>query len=114
MIVGELVEVSTLSKGQEDAYGNKADVYGKFVPVDNVLVGRDDARDAIQRGAPDAEHSDITFCFPREWTKDLRGAHIRRGGKMYEVIGDPARYTDENIPPGIPWNIRVRAVWRDG
>ena len=114
MIAGELVEVSLLTKGERDAYGNQADVYGEFMPVQNVLVGRDDQRDGTRGGMPDAVSSDITFCFPREWTADLRGARVRRGGKTYEVTGDPARYTDENLPPGIPWNIRVRAVYRDG
>ena len=114
MIAGETVLVSLLSKGAEDAYGNKADVYNAFEPVDNVLVGRADQRDESQAGAPDAVRADLTFCFPRGWSQDLRAAHIQRNGKVYEVIGDPMEYTDANVPPGIPWNIRARAVWRDG
>lgn len=114
MIAGETVYVSLLTKGEEDAYGNKADVYSEFAPVENVLVGRADQSDETDRGTPDAVRADITFCFPREWTGELRGARVRRGGKEYEIIGDPMRYTDANLPPDIPWNIRTRAVYRDG
>lgn len=114
MIAGETVYVSLLTKGVEDAYGNAADVYGTPVAVENVLVGRGNQFDETEAGRPDAIRSDISFCFPRGWSADLRGARITRDGKTYEVVGEPTEYTDVNLPPAIPWNIKAQAVRRDG
>lgn len=114
MISGETVKVSCLTKGVEDAFGNEVESYSDPESVENVLVGRGNQYDEYEGGRPDAMRTDITFCFPRGWSKDLRGARIKRKGKTYEVVGDPVEYTEANLPPGIPWNIRVGAVWRDG
>lgn len=114
MIMGETVLIELRTTGVIDPYGNEVVAYSSPIRVENVLVGRGTQRDDSEQGRPDAMQTDITFCMPREWSQDLRGALITRGAKRYEVVGDPTDYTDANLPPAIPWNIRVGAVYRDG
>lgn len=113
MIQGETVTVQLRQFGAVDAYGNPARVYAAPVTVENVLIGRCTPR-ADETGAhPYAIEDGCVFCFPRDYTGDLRGALITRDGSTYEVDGDPMEYTAANLPP-LPWNIKVEAVRRDG
>lgn len=114
MIEGEAVYIELRQTGALDPYGNESVTYSSPMRVEGVLVGRGNQYDESEQGRPDAMRTDVTFCMPRDWTKDLRGALIKRGTKRYEVVGDPIEYTAVNLPPGIPWNIRVGAVYRDG
>lgn len=114
MIYGETVQVELIERGGRDAFGNDIEAYAAPVSVENVLVGRGNAYDEAEQGRPDAIRTDISFCFPREWSADLREAVITRKGKRYVVVGDPVEYTDANLPPGIAWNIKAGAVRRDG
>lgn len=113
-IYGETVSVSLRTFGAEDEYGNDAVEYGEPFEVDDVLVGKGETVNLIEDGQPYAISADKRFCFPRGFEHDLRGAIITRGDGSYKVIGDPAPITDENIPPGIRWNIRCEAVRFDG
>lgn len=108
-IKGETVAVSLRSFGETDGLGNGAVVYSDPVEVDNVLVSKGRQYDRVSQGQVYSYQSDIAFCFPRGYTEDLRGARITRGGKTYEVVGDPSELTDANIPPAIEWNIRAEA-----
>ena len=114
MIMGETVTVELLELEQEDAFGNAEESYSEPIEVENVLVGRGNQYDEREDGRPNEMRTDILFCFPNEWQYDLRNAVITRKGKSYKVVGDPTEYTQENIPPGIPWNMRVGAVRHDG
>lgn len=113
-IHGEPVSVSLRSTGELDEYGNEAEEYSEPFVVENVLVGRGDTVDVIEDGQPYAVKADRRFCFPRGWSKDLRGAIIERMGATYKVIGDPSPITDENIGNLIDWNIKAEAVRYDG
>lgn len=114
MIRGEIVSVRFPTLGSEDAYGNEAVDYSTPMQVDDVLIGRGSTVDVIRDGQPFAIQCDKSFCFPRGWTQDLRGALVDWDGKTYEVVGSPTRITDENIPPLSRWNIKAEAVRRDG
>lgn len=114
MIHGETVSVALREFGAVDEYGNDAEAYSEPFEVENVLVGRPDSRDRIEDGQPYAVESDIRFCFPKGFSADLRGALVTRKGAVYKVVGEPMEYTEENLPPLLPWNIRAEAVRRDG
>ena len=112
-IVGETVFVSERVFGAKDAYGNDAKTYAEPVQVCGVLVGSARISDLSQSGAPYTVKADLSFCFPRGYTGDLRGALVERHGKTYELIDD-RELTDANIPPDIQWNRRAFGVCVDG
>ena len=114
MISGETVLVSLLVLGSDDAYGNPVKSYTEGTEVGGVLCGRGSSVDLVRDGQPYAIQSDKRFCFPKGYAEDLRGAIITHDGFEYEVVGEPVRSTDANMPPGLPWNLRVEAVRRDG
>ena len=114
MIAGETVTVRFRTFGEVDEYGNESEGYSDPVTFENVLVGRGGTVDRIEDGHPYEIRADRRFCFPRGFSGDLRGALITRGDATYQVIGDPVPITDENIPGGIPWNIKAEAVRFDG
>lgn len=113
-IKGETVQVSFRNFGEVDALGNEAVSFSEFQDVQDVLIGRGETADEVRDGQRYAIQTDKSFCFPRSWTENLRGALIRWEGRTYKVVGDPTRITDANIPPGIRWNIKVQAVIHDG
>lgn len=94
--------------------GNEVGTYSEAVEVDDVLIGRGETYNEIEDGQLYAIQAEKSFCFPRNWDTDLRGALIEFDGKTYKVVGDPMRITDANIPPGIRWNIKCQAVRYDG
>ena len=113
MIRGELVIVRLRRFGETDRYGNPKEGYSEPIEVDNVLVGKASTVSIDNEGQPYAIEADRRFCFPRWWTEDLRGALITRKGKTYQVVGDPAPLTEENLP-NLPWNTYAETVRYDG
>lgn len=113
-IKGETVLVSYRQFGEKDAFGNDEESYTEPVEVEDVLIGKAETFNDIIDGQQYAAHANKTFCFPRYFENDLRGALITFDGRTYKVTGIPSRITDENIPPAIRWNIRVWAVDYDG
>lgn len=109
LIHGETVLVSFREFGEKDRLGNKAVTYTEPTEVADVLIGKGSTWNRMEEGRLYAVQSDKSFCFPRDWTQDLRGARITYDGVTYQVIGMPSRITDANIPPGIRWNIKVEA-----
>ena len=115
MIQGETVTVQARIFGRRDPYGNEIKEYEQPVKVAGVLCGRRTQRDEYEGGRPYAFSETFTFCFPKSYKGDLRGALITRDqGDVYEVVGDPTRYTEANLPGLVPYNIKVEAVRRDG
>lgn len=70
------------------------------------------ATDDLSAERPDGVTVDMTFHFPRGYSKSLRGCRISYGGVSYEVVGDPQPYLPE-ITPG-PFSTTVEAVRVDG
>ena len=98
----------------KDALGNEVLTYTEPAEVEDVLIGKGSTYNRAEEGRLYAVEADKSFCFPREWDVDLRGARITYDGITYQVVGVPARITDANIPPGIRWNIKVNAEVFDG
>lgn len=113
MIHGETVFVRERLFAEKDAFGNDRVVYGEPVQVSDVIVGRGHVRDESRDGRPYTVKTDISFCFPRGYAGDLRGALVKRGGHEYELV-DVYELTDANIPPDIRWNKRGEGVRVDG
>lgn len=114
MIKGETVLVSYREFGEVDAFGNESVSYTDPVEVEDVLIGKAEAYNDIEDGQLYAAHTTKTFCFPRGFDGDLRGALITYKGRTYKVNGIPSEITDANIPAGIRWNIKVWAADYDG
>lgn len=114
MIHGETVLVSYRIFGEKDELGNESMTYSEPEEVDDVLIGKGTTYNRVEEGRLYAVEADKSFCFPREWDTDLRGAKITYDGITYKVVGIPSRITDANIPPGIRWNIKVNAEVFDG
>lgn len=113
-IAGETVSVSIRTFDGQDEYGNDIAVYSEPFDVANVLVGKADTTDRISETHPYGIRADRRFCFPKGFDLDLRGALITRGGITYKVVGEPFDLTEDNLPPRVPWNLRVEAVRYDG
>lgn len=113
-IAGETVSVSALEKGARDALGNEAESWAEPIDVDGVVVGRRSTTSPTSPEQPDAIEDRLAFCFPTGFDLDLRGAKIKRRGRTYRVIGEPAEYTEANLPPIVGLNIRAEAVRVDG
>lgn len=114
MIHGETVLVSFREFGEKDAFGNEIVSFSDPVEVEDVLIGKGSTYNRIEDGRLYAVEADKSFCFPRDWTQDLRGAKITYDNITYQVVGIPSRITDANIPLGIRWNIKVNAEVFDG
>lgn len=114
MISGETVTVALREFGALDEYGNEEERWGEPFEVENVLVGRPDTEDETEAGQPYAVRADIRFCFPKGFAEDMRGARVTRAGATYQVVGEPHLYTEANLPPLVPWNLRAEAVRLDG
>ena len=113
-IKGETVQVSFRQFGEVDALGNGSVTFSEPIEVADVLIGRGETYNEVEDGRLYAVQAEKSFCFPRDWTQELRGALITFDGKTYQVVGEPMRITDANIPPGIRWNIKCQAVRHDG
>lgn len=66
----------------------------------------------LDASRPEGVRVDMTFHFPRGYSKPLRGCSIVYGGTTYRVIGDPHPYMSE-ITPG-PFGLAVETERVDG
>lgn len=83
--------------------------------VDNVLVNPSTTTyDRITEGHPEGMRTDLVLYFPRDFDHDMRGARVQVRDDLYDVVGDPERYTDANLPASCAWNLVVKVVRHDG
>lgn len=102
MIQGERVTLFVPVKGSEDSYGVPSIEYRAQRVIENVLVAPSGTADLEAGMRPDGDSVTLTLHFPKTYTGSLRSARVAVHGVMYEVVGDPQPYTDQNIPG--PWN----------
>lgn len=102
MIQGERVTLFAQVKGSEDSYGVPSIEYRAQRTIENVLVAPSGTADLEPGMRPDGDSVTLTLHFPKTYTGSLRSARVDVRGVMYEVVGDPQPYTDQNIPG--PWN----------
>lgn len=110
MIQGERVTLFVPVKGSEDSYGVPSVEWRAQRAIENVLVAPAGTADLEPGMHPDGDAVTLTLHFPKTYTGSLQSARLAVRGVMYQVIGDPQPYTDQNIPG--PWNrpVTVRLV----
>lgn len=79
--------------------------------VENVVVAPGSTSD-LDASRPDGVTVDYTLCFPKTYEEDLVGCSVEVRGTGYAVVGDPQRYTPENVPGD--WNLTVEVTRTDG
>ena len=110
MIHGERVTIFAQVKGSEDSYGVPSVEYRAQRAIENVLVAPSGTTDLEPGMRADGDSVTLTLHFPKTFTGSLRSARLTVRGVMYEVVGDPQPYTDQNVPGA--WNrpVTVRLV----
>lgn len=102
MIQGERVTLFVPVRGPDDSYGVPSVEWRAQSAIENVLVAPSGTVDLEPGMHPDGDSVMLTLHFPKTFTGSLRSARVAVRGVMYEVVGDPQPYTDQNIPG--PWN----------
>lgn len=119
-IVGEQVTVSFRSVVGTDSFGDDVFEYTEPVVVENVLVNPFYSMQTgftvvnLEEGHPQQSDVFLMLYWPKDFDHDMRGAHVVVRGIQFEVIGDPYRYTDANIPVNCDWNLVTKVVRYDG
>nr|DAY22981.1 MAG TPA: head closure knob [Caudoviricetes sp.] len=110
MIQGERVTLFVPMKGAEDSYGVQRVDWRAQSAIENVLVAPAGTADLEPGMRPEGDSVSLTLHFPKTYTGSLRSCRLAVRGVMYEVVGDPQPYTDQNVPGA--WNrpVTVRLV----
>ena len=110
MIQGERVTLFVPVKGSEDSYGVPSVEWRAQRVFENVLVAPAGTADLEPGMRADGDSVSLTLHFPKTYTGSLRSCRLAVRGVMYEVVGDPQPYTDQNVPGA--WNrpVTVRLV----
>lgn len=110
MIQGERVTLFIPVQGSADAYGVPTVEWREHSVIENVLVAPSGTADLEPGMHPDGDSVTLTLHFPKTYTGSLRSARLAVRGVMYQVVGDPQPYTDQNVPG--EWNrpVTVRLV----
>lgn len=110
MIQGERVNLFIPLQGSADSYGVPSIEWREHGVIENVLVAPSGTADLEPGMRPDGDSVTLTLHFPKTYTGSLRSARLAVRGVMYEVVGDPQPYTDQNVPG--EWNrpVQVRLV----
>lgn len=110
MIQGERVSLFIPVQGFADSYGVPTVDWRDHSVIENVLVAPSGTADLEPGMRPDGDSVTLTLHFPKTYTGSLRSARLAVRGVMYEVVGDPQPYTDQNVPGA--WNrpVTVRLV----
>ena len=112
MIRGETVYVRSDVESGTDPFGAPVIEAGALDEVSNVVVAPADPSDIADSVRPDGVKVAYTLHFPKSFTGDLRGLMVKVRGEWFRVVGDPQRYTDENVPG--QWNMAVKVARSDG
>ena len=110
MIQGERVTLFAQVKGAEDSYGVPSVEWRAQSVVENVLVAPSGTADLEPGMHADGDSVTLTLHFPKTYTGSLRSCRVAVRGVMYDVVGDPQPYIDQNVPGA--WNrpVTVRLV----
>lgn len=110
MIQGERVSLFIPGIGPEDVYRVPSIEWRDQTVIENVLIAPSGTADLEPGMHPDGDSVTLTLHFPKTFTGSLRSCRVAVRGVMYQVVGDPQPYTDQNVPGA--WNrpVTVRLV----
>lgn len=110
MIQGEVANLFIPVQGSADSYGVPSIEWREHGVIENVLVAPSGTADLEPGMRPDGDSVTLTLHFPKTYTGSLRSARLAVRGVMYEVVGDPQPYIDQNVPGAWNRQVTVRLV----
>lgn len=111
LLSGRTVTVRYPGEETQDRYGATIPGDWQDEDVDNVLYVPTGTED-LEASRPEGVEVVATFCFPKDYSRDLQGCRILYGGRDYKVIGQPNHYLPENVPSR--WDMTVECEDYDG
>lgn len=110
LIKGESVSVIR-REFSRDGLGEPTSCDDSREVVENVVVAPSATAD-LDSSRPEGVKVAYTLCFPKAYAGELKGCCVEVRGTEYDVVGDPQRYTPENVPGD--WNMTVEVTRTDG
>lgn len=98
MIKGEeVIVIRRVETGASDSFGAPL-LEDEFETVADVLISPTKPEDVEANNRLHGSLSKLTAYWPKGYGRSLRGASVEFDGELYRVIGDPAPYTEANVP----------------
>lgn len=107
MIKGSRIEIHSPIETGTDTFNIPTTKWGLEAVLGDVLAAPASTQDVEGTIRPNGDEITMDFYIPKTYTASLRGRQIHHQGGIYEVIGDPQPYPEENTPTR--WNRVVHA-----
>lgn len=107
MIKGSRIEIHSPIETDTDTFNIPTTKWGLEAVLGDVLAAPASTQDVEGTIRPNGDEITMDFYIPKTYTASLRGRQIHHQGGIYEVIGDPQPYPEENTPTR--WNRVVHA-----
>lgn len=107
MIKGSRIEIHSPIETGTDTFNIPTTKWGLEAVLGDVLAAPASTQDVEGTIRPNGDEITMDFYIPKTYTASLRGRQIHHQGNIYEVIGDPQPYPEENTPTR--WNRVVHA-----
>lgn len=107
MLKGGRIEVHSPIETGTDTFNIPTTKWGLEAVLGDVLAAPASTQDVEGTIRPNGDEITMDFYIPKTYTASLRGRQIHHQGGIYEVIGDPQPYPEENTPTR--WNRVVHA-----
>lgn len=102
MIKGSRIEIHSPIETGTDTFNIPTTKWGLEAVLGDVLAAPASTQDVEGTIRPNGDEITMDFYIPKTYTASLRGRQIHHQGNIYEVIGDPQPYPEENTPTR--WN----------
>ncbi len=107
MLKGNRIEIHSPIETGTDTFNIPTTKWGLEAVLGDVLAAPASTQDVEGTIRPNGDEIIMDFYIPKTYTASLRGRQIHYQGGIYEVIGDPQPYPEENTPTR--WNRVVHA-----
>lgn len=107
MLKGSRIEIHSPIATGTDTFNIPTTKWGLEAVLGDVLAAPASTQDVESTIRPNGDEITMDFYIPKTYTASLRGRQIHHQGNIYEVIGDPQPYPEENTPTR--WNRVVHA-----
>lgn len=110
MIKGEqVIVIRRVDTGASDSFGAPL-LEDEFETVSDVLIAPTKPEDIEANNRLHGSISKLTAYWPKGYTRSLRGAEVEFNEARYRVIGDPAPYSEVNVPGSWSMVVYLEAV----